>query len=573
MLPRLLYLKEDVHHTNKGGAPMAEQQAVAAPSYSQSLLEFHHHLVLYEIGQSLCSTRELDRLLQVATERVRVLLDVESSAVILVDEKTQECYFKVVDDSRPDAGRKLREIRFPARLGIAGWVLQEGAPALVMDVKKDPRFYSEVDQRTATQTKSYLGVPLRTKERVLGVLTAVNKRQQNFSQQDVLLCEALASQLAIAVENALLVQELQEARARLREENRYLREEVRQATKFDSLIGESPPMQEVYQLLERILNTMTTVLITGESGTGKELVARAIHAQGARAHGPFIAVNCAAIPETLLEAELFGYERGAFTGAMQRKPGRFELASGGTLFLDEIGEMSLTLQAKLLRVLQEKKIERLGGTGTITVDTRIVAATNRDLGRCIAEGKFRDDLFYRLNVYPIPLPSLRERREDIVPLALHFLRQYGRQLAREKISLSEEARRLLTQYEWPGNIRELENAIERAVILCRDNVISSQELPISLRKHPNSFEAKTEGGRFPVGSLSLAEIERRCILQALEQAHYNRLQASRLLGLSRTQLRTRMRKYGLEVEPTATVNSVRSVTCYSGHQVPTLFLQ
>jgi transcriptional regulator with PAS, ATPase and Fis domain len=306
-------------------------------------------------------------------------------------------------------------------------------------------------------------------------------------------------------------------------------------------------MQEVYRLVERILHTTTTVLITGESGTGKELIARTIHSQGSRAKGPFIAVNCAAIPEALLEAELFGYERGAFTGAGQRKLGRFELAAQGTLFLDEIGEMNPTLQAKLLRVLQEKQIERVGGTQTIATDTRIIAATNRDLPQLLATGRFREDLFYRLNVYPIPLPPLRDREEDIIPLALYFLKKCGQELGKEGIGLSKEVGDLLSAHSWPGNIRELENVIERAVILCRGKVLSVQDLPRSLREQPPVQPARDETTRLLLRGMTLAALEEQCIRQALEQTNYNRLRASKLLGLSRTQLRTRMRKYGLEV--------------------------
>jgi transcriptional regulator with PAS, ATPase and Fis domain len=273
-----------------------------------------------------------------------------------------------------------------------------------------------------------------------------------------------------------------------------------------------------------------------------------IHTQGARGKGPFIAINCAALPETLLESELFGYEKGAFTGADRRKPGRFELASGGTLFLDEIGELSPALQAKFLRVLQDKTFERLGGTGMIAADARIIAATNQDLAKRIAEGKFREDLFYRLHVYPIVLPSLRERKEDILPLAAHFLKKYSREIRKDILGLSQETQSLLYRYRWPGNIRELENIIERAVILCRGTVISAQDLPLCLQEH--AYEPSGEGKALSVlgEGLSLGEVEKRCILQALEQTNYNRLQASKLLGLTRSQLRTRMRRYGLGEE-------------------------
>jgi two-component system, NtrC family, response regulator AtoC len=294
-----------------------------------------------------------------------------------------------------------------------------------------------------------------------------------------------------------------------------------------------------------VLNTQATVLLTGESGTGKDLIARALHYQGPRAKGPFIAINCAAIPEMLLEAELFGYERGAFTGATQRKPGRFELAAGGTLFLDEIGDMSLILQAKLLRVLQDKKFERVGGTETLTTDARIVASTNQDLERLMAEGRFRSDLYYRLNVYPISLPPLREHLEDLRSLTMYFLKRYSQELRKEVLGISKDAMGLLERYTWPGNVRELENVIERAVILCQGTVVTAQELP-SLREQNRAPVLSGDAFQLPPGGIILAELEKELIRQALERTHQNKSHAAQLLGLSRTQLRTRMRHYGLE---------------------------
>jgi transcriptional regulator with PAS, ATPase and Fis domain len=366
-----------------------------------------------------------------------------------------------------------------------------------------------------------------------------------FTIENVRLLEAFANQLALALENARLIQELRAAQERLSEENRYWREAMVQTVQFETLVGESPKMQDVYRLVERVLNTITNVLLTGESGTGKELIARVIHYEGPRAKGPFIAVNCAAIPETLLESELFGYERGAFTGATQRKPGRFELAAGGTLFLDEIGDMSPVLQSKLLRVLQEKEFERVGGTETLTHNARIVAATNQDLERLVAERRFREDLYYRLNVYPIALPPLRERQEDLSPLTMHFLKRFSQELRKEVQGISKEAMGLLERYTWPGNVRELENVIERAVILCQGTVVTAQDLP-SLREHLKVPILNGDAFRLPANGIVLAELEKELIRQALEQTHHNKSHAARKLSLSRTQLRTRMRHYGLE---------------------------
>ena len=263
--------------------------------------QLHELASIYEVGQALGTEHDLDRLLQLAAERTRTLLEVEGSAVILLDAERQELYFRVAEDVRPGAERRFREVRFPADRGIAGWVLREGVAALVPDVEQDPRHYGGVDAETGTTTKSLLSVPLRTKDRTLGVLTAVNKLDRPFVPEDARVLQLFANQLALAIENVRLIQALQAAQDRLREENLYLRHELEQVIRFETLIGESQKMQKVYQLVERVLNTMATVLITGESGTGKELLARVIHSKGPRANGPFIAVNCAAIPETLLD--------------------------------------------------------------------------------------------------------------------------------------------------------------------------------------------------------------------------------------------------------------------------------
>jgi DNA-binding NtrC family response regulator len=314
----------------------------------------------------------------------------------------------------------------------------------------------------------------------------------------------------------------------------------------DPLIGESPKMREVSRLIEQAQQTTAAVLIRGEPGTGKERLACLIHAQGPRREGPFIAVRCAAIPEVRLEAELFGAEQGAVTGALQRQPGHLELAAGGTLFLDEIAALSPILQAKVLRALQENRFARVGGTAPIATDARIIAATSQDLEQRMAEGTFRRDLFHRLNVYLISLPPLRERVEDVIPLALHFLRQYCQKRKKEVVGLSREAMDLLTRYAWPGNVGELEEVIERALILCQGTIVTPQELSPELGAQPRAAVGSGEAIKPPAGGISLAE--KQLIQQALEQAHGNQSQAGKLLGLSRTQLRTRLKHYGLEAD-------------------------
>lgn len=333
---------------------------------------------------------------------------------------------------------------------------------------------------------------------------------------------------------------------KLQLENVYLQEEIKTVRNFEEIVGTSPAIKQVLRKVEQVAATGATVLLTGETGTGKELIARAVHNLSRRKDRPLIKVNCAALPAGLIESELFGHERGAFTGAVSRKIGRFQLADGGTIFLDEIGDIPPEVQVKLLRVLQEKEFERLGGTETIATDVRVIAGTNQNLEALREAGRFREDLFYRLNVYPISLPPLRERKEDLIPLARHFLQKFGRELRKEVTSLSPEAKELITSYHWPGNVRELENVMERAVILCRGTVVTAQELSLSLRERPRRQPESGEALSLPPGGINLLDTEKQLILKALEQAKYNKSKTSKLLGLSRTQLRTRMKKHGLE---------------------------
>lgn len=329
---------------------------------------------------------------------------------------------------------------------------------------------------------------------------------------------------------------------RLREENIVLRERLADRFDFSRIIGKSKPMKDLFETLAMIAPSDATVLLYGESGTGKEIVANALHENSPRARKPFIKVSCAALPETLLESELFGHERGAFTGAIGRKEGRFQLANGGTIFLDEVSEMSPTTQVKLLRVLQEREFEPLGSTKTIRVDIRIIAATNKNLEEEVKEGNFREDLFYRLNVVPIELPPLRRRKEDVPLLAKHFLNIYCEKTETPIKGFLPKTMDLMIRYDWPGNIRELENAIERAVLLCRGKYISPQDLP-----HPVQGADGEDLSRVAVPSgMTLKEVEREVILQALEGAEGNRTQTARILGISRKTLQNKLKEYGIQ---------------------------
>jgi two-component system NtrC family response regulator len=329
--------------------------------------------------------------------------------------------------------------------------------------------------------------------------------------------------------------------------NRLLNQELDKKYGFPNIVGESRVMQDVLALVKRVAQSRATVLITGESGTGKELIARAIHMCSARATKSFISVNCAALTETLLESELFGHERGAFTHAVAMRKGRFELADGGTLFLDEVAEMSQALQVKLLRVLQEMEFERVGGTRTIKVDVRVVAASNRDLKEEVEAGRFREDLFYRLNVVHLHLPPLRQRQEDIPLLASHFINKYVKENLRDKTRITPEALKVLVHYAWPGNVRELENVMERAVILCSNNVISPQDLPGELA--PSTSESKLEIDRFIPLHTPLPEaldsIEEQMIRRALEKSGQVQVRAAEILGITKSLLQYKLKKYHL----------------------------
>jgi DNA-binding NtrC family response regulator len=356
-------------------------------------------------------------------------------------------------------------------------------------------------------------------------------------------------------EELLLVIERALRQRRLEDEVVSLRGALKERYRLGNIIGTSPGMQEVFSLVERVAHTDVPVLIQGESGTGKELIARALHENSPRATGPFVALNCAAVPEGLLESEFFGHERGAFTGAHRSHAGRFEQARGGTLFLDEIGAMRVDLQAKLLRAIQEKEIQRLGSSSTVSVDVRIVAATCDDLEEAVRRKAFRDDLYYRLNVVPIHLPPLRERREDVPLLLDHFLSAATRKFGREPLGATPEVLDRLQDHPWPGNVRELENCVERMVVLARSSRLSLEDLPPAVRKGPEAREGAAAGLDLPPGGVSLVELERRLISQALRRSHGRLRPAAQLLGISYKTLQYRIRKHGLEPETREAVGS------------------
>jgi transcriptional regulator with GAF, ATPase, and Fis domain len=408
----------------------------------------------------------------------------------------------------------------------------------------------------ASGMRSWLRVPVSLAGEVRGGLGIFHRQPARYRAEDVEVARRLADRLALVLSHQRLAEEARVA-AEACERARRLEATVETLTREleaqgrSRIIGVSRSWKEVLQRVGRVASSETTVLVTGESGTGKEVVSRLIHQGSPRAARPLVAINCAALPEQLLESELFGHEKGAFTGAVATKIGRLEQAAGGTLFLDEITEMSPVVQAKLLRVLQEREFQRVGGARTLRADVRVIAATNRDLQAAIARGQFREDLYYRLNVFEIHIPPLRERPEDILPLAEAFLQELGPTMGRPAAGISRDAREWLLSYRWPGNVRELRNAVERAILLCDGGLIAREHLPAAARRVEAAGARDGNGPAelstpLPAGGVDLETVDRGFVEKALQQARGNKSKAARLLGLTRSQLYSRIEKYGLE---------------------------
>lgn len=455
----------------------------------------------------------------------------------------------------PDGNGMLREGSEPPAHGEIGFerVFRTGQPL-------NRRAEDLIDETAALAegTKALCHLPLPGRDRVLGVLSLGRRDDQPFSQDEFEFFGQVAKQVGIAVENALAYGQIAELKDQLAEEKLYLEDEIRTELNFDEIVGHSVALLRVLKAIETVAPTDSTVLIYGETGTGKELIARAVHNLSTRKSAAFVKLNCAAIPTGLLESEMFGHERGAFTGAISQRVGRFELANHGTIFLDEIGDIPLELQPKLLRVLQEREFERLGSTRTIRSDARLIAATNRDLDQVVAEGKFRSDLYYRLNVFPVRLPALRERPEDIPLLVRHFVQQFSRRLGKTIDAIPAETMSALTRYPWPGNIRELQNVIERAIILTSGPVLRVHTDDLRASSHPAAAASTPNRRAAPHSSRrdlrgALEESERHQILAALEKSNWvvaGAEGAAAHLGLKRSTLQSRMQKLGIRISRT-----------------------
>ena len=508
-----------------------------AQLYQQELARERDRLrLLLEVNNALVSTLDLHQLLSAISACLRRVMNHDYASLGLYEPDAQQVRLQALDFPQ-SKGLLHEEMVFPMEGTPSGEVISTRKPVIVSGANLD-RYEPSVSRLfIAEGLHSGCIVPLITANRTLGTLSLSSLRSGAFTQEDVDLLMRVANQVAIAIENALAYREIAELKNKLADEKLYLEEEIRTEYTFEEIVGESPALKRVLSQVETVAPTDSSVLVLGETGTGKEVIARAIHDLSPRRERTFVKVNCAAIPTGLLESELFGHEKGAFTGAIAQKVGRFELAHRGTLFLDEVGDIPLELQPKLLRVLQEKEFERLGGTRTLHVDVRVVAATNRDLTQMVDDRLFRSDLYYRLNVFPIVVPPLRERPEDIPLLVRYFAQKHARRMDRHIETIPAEEMEALTHYQWPGNVRELENLIERAVILSRGPAL-----------HVPLPEDRLSGEALAASPVTLEAAEREHILRALRDTHWviaGPSGAAARLGMKRTTLQSRMVKLGI----------------------------
>ncbi len=510
----------------------SKKNSTSSDSFSKKLS------ILIEINRALGRTLDLQQGLKAALQILEDKYNIKSGAVFLTDDNDSTLDMATSIGYRAE----LAKTKFKLGEGLTGRVAETGKPIIVPQVSKEPLFLNRMSSWNPEKDReqSFVGVPIELDYRTLGVLIVnlpyTPRRDYDQTAKFLIL---VASAL---VQPIRLRRVIEQERQRLIDENVMLKQKLQEEHSFQNIIGTSHEMRDVYEKVTQVARANTTVLIRGESGTGKELIAQAIHYNSLRNEKPFIRVNCAAIPENLIESEFFGYEKGAFTGAVARKKGRFELADGGTIFLDEIGDLTPMTQVKLLRVLQEQEFERVGGTETIRVDVRVITATNADLEKLMHENIFREDLYYRLNVFSILLPPLRERHEDILLLADHFMLKYGRQQSKSIKRISTPAIDMLMRYHWPGNVRELENVVERAVLVCDDQVIHSYHLPPTLQ----TAESSGTVARLSLDE-SISNYEKEIIQDTLKTTRGNRAKAARLLKTTERIMGYKISKYEIDV--------------------------
>jgi len=495
---------------------------------------------LYEIAMALNATIDLRSSLYSVLDILSAYVGSLRGAITILNPLRDEIRIEVAHG----ISRKAMERgKYKLGEGITGRVIQEGKAIVVPKISEEPLFLDRTaTRRKPTEEISFVCVPIKKGQQVVGALSVDLPYDVDSDLKAAKnLLTVVATMLA---ERVIHLENLQREKEALREENLRLQQQLADKHSVENIVGNSSRMREVFQMITQVCRSNATVLIRGESGTGKELIANAIHYGSTRAQHPFVKVNCAALPSTLIESELFGHEKGAFTGAIRQKQGKFEMAHRGTLFLDEIGSIGLDAQANLLRVLQEKEFERVGGTRTIKTDVRILAATNKDLEQAVEDGTFRGDLYYRLNVFPIYLPPLRERKTDLLLLADHFLEKYAKEHHKDIRRFSTPAIDTLMQYHWPGNVRELENCIERAVLLCEGGVIHSYHLPPTL-------QTGVESDTLPTLSLeeAVANLERDMIIDALKNSRGNMANAAQMLKTTIRKFSYKAKKYTVDYRP------------------------
>ena len=516
----------------------------AAALYQQQLSRERDHLrLLLEVNNAMVTNLDTSDLFRAISSCLKNNFGMEYASLALYDPGSKVLRLHALDF--PASRGIIREnATLPIEGSPSGYVVQTRTPKLFTPADIEALSPEAAQYLFGEGIRSFVSLPMISRQKILGTLNLGAKREDLFAPEDVEVLSQVACQIAIALENALAYKRIEELNAQLAEEKVYLEDEIRSEYQFEEIIGQSRALKAILNQIATVAPTGSTVLIYGETGTGKELVARAIHSLSNRPQGTFVKLNCAAIPSGLLESEMFGHEKGAFTGAIAQRIGRFELAHKGTVFLDEVGEIPLELQTKLLRVLQEREFERLGSSRTIRTDARVVAATNRDLEQMVNDRQFRADLFYRLNVFPIGVPPLRQRREDIPMLVRYFVQQFARQMQKKLTTIPSEAMEALVQYSWPGNIRELQNFVERAAILSSGQVlmVPVQELRTAAGGPEGAAPAAETAGA------TLENAERDVILRALRESggRVSGAQgAAARLGIKRTTLQGKMRRLGI----------------------------
>jgi Nif-specific regulatory protein len=474
------------------------------------------------------SIQDLTGLLTEITDSAAKLCDAEAASLLLIDRKTDLLYFEVALGPK---GTDVKRFQIDKDEGIAGWVIKNNKPLILTDAENDKRHIAYISDEIGYFCKTMLAVPMRVKDECIGVIEILNKKnEQSFSGDDVDWLSILANQAALAIINA---KKIKKARDEIWQLQVAMVDKQKPETGYHTFIAKSPSILEKLDLIDSIAQSNSSVLILGESGVGKELFAEQIHLRSSRKNAPLVRVNCAALPDNLFESELFGHKKGAFTSASSDRKGRFEAANGGTIFLDEIGELSLSMQAKLLRVLQDKTFERVGDSSPIKVDVRILVATNRDIETMVKKGGFRNDLYYRINVFPLPIPPLRQRLEDIAELADFFLKKFMMETKKMFAGFSPDAIKAMLAYPWPGNIRELENCIERACVLTP----ISEDSPRFLRES-DLFLTSTRNNKEETCSLKTAitVFKTHFIKKALDEHNWNQTETAKELNIQRTYL-------------------------------------